>query len=777
MEERTMNRAELRLHSVVSDEISLATARDMLQSAASRGCTALAITDLNSVQSFPELSYFRNRHTPEVKLIYGASLEQDRPVTILAKNRKGLKALYQIISALETTQTGKRCPLSFLTKHRKHLLLGTGIGKGSLYDAIKNNKPLQRLAAYYDYIELLPEFEPQISQKLYRLGKELGIPVVAAGNCHCVFPHHQDYTKAYLGVRRGKPTQDIYTHLRDTAEMLELFSYLGEEAAYEVVVTNPNRLAEEIEAIDPMAADLPAFTLPKANETLRTLCTQKLEAIYGQQPPRQAVLRLEEELGLLENSAHGTLFLLSHYLTKHLQEKGVFTGYRAAVGSTLIAYLLGISDISPLPAHHLCPECKHTEFVPAAFSGYDLPKKNCPHCGAAMRADGHNIPYETCLGPAGDLNPDIDINVPAASQADALGFLVDYLGEDRVAFGGSTRHLRRKVAESYLRVACHMFGTTMDEEELKYAAETLSNLKESDSYLQHAIMLLPENMQWEEITPLRTLNPAGPGGICHATHLSHLQLYDIIPKLDVLPLPLLDRLQALFAATGVKPEDVDYQDPQVYALCRDLDTNGIPEFHTDFVKRILPKVDNMCFSNLVKVSGMAHGTDVWCGNAENIWEDHLFCELVATRDDIFLTLREYGLDQKTAYTIMTTVRKGRFMQNSQRNSQLTELMENAGVHGWYISSLKRIAYLFPKAHAAHYVKMSITAAWFKVHYPEAFYNVTLKHLDAAPYLTWSEEQLQDRLESLRFPDRSEEKEQQIVALLLEARRKNIPLTL
>ena len=750
-------RVELHLHTTMSDDPSVITPNEVILSAWDMGHTAVAITDLNSVQSFAEVARYQKKYANNIKVIYGAEVAYRKDgaigrAALLAQNADGLRELYRIISSLRD----QAVDWQIIESNRANLLVG-----GLSWTGEVENVTL------YDYIAITPTTrqEEQCQQwHLYTRAKEINIPVVAVGNCHYLDGEDQ-ICKEILDKIREVSQEEESTPYRNTEKMLEAMAYLGEDVAWEVVVTTPNKLADSVQWIDPVGWEYPAFSLPKAYETVCSLCEEKLKTLYGQHPPAGIRNRLDTELALVK--PHVSMYLLAHLLVRHLQEKGAVTGFRGTIGSTLIAHLLHISDMNPLPAHYRCPACKYIEFAPAV-SGYDLPEKTCPYCGAPMRGDGHNIPFETCMGIDGELAPDIDINGPKALQREAKWFITELLGENRVVLAGIVSTLNQRLTSCYVQNYLEQCGEEDSPEVVKRITDRLIGVKKHDGVMPWGLVLLPEGMEWEDITPTRSVENA-VSGLDKATHIDYYAVDHALPKLDVLSYGVLDRVQKLFAVTGTKPEDIDYHDPKVFALFESLDTCGIPEFSSDFTKGLLSRVGDLCFSNLVRVSGIAHGTMVWCGNGEHLWEEHSFGELIGDRDDVFLTLRKYGIDQQTAYTIMTTVRKGRFGTDTPRNQQLTEILEQAGVPDWYIASMKKICYLFPKAHAAHYTKLALTLAWFKVYYPAQFYDVTLDEMGAEEFDRESNDDLLRRLTYVEGEDHCVHGRVEMLALLLEAR--------
>ena len=471
----------------------------------------------------------------------------------------------------------------------------------------------------------------------------------------------------------------------------------------------------------------PPFAIPGAHAAMKHICKEKLQSLYGANPPFRFVERLDDELSLASRGNISSIYMLLHHLSVRLQEKGGKIGIRGTLCSTLISFLLGITDINPLPAHYRCPNCDYVKFS-SKDSGYELLPQNCPRCGAALYSDGHDIPYEACLALAeGQPIETLDINVSASAWEKAVGFLVEFLGDEQIACAGEWNN-----------PVC--------------------------------FMLLPEGMKFEDVTPITNLTPP----VCGVRKQTALPGYELTPTLlrvILLPHNDYDRIRWLHRITGIKSEDIDYRDPHIYKLFQNLDTCGISGFSTDHSKKILQKCKAMQFSDLVRICGMTCGTNVWENNGELLLHCHSFRDLISTRDDIFLALRKHGITSKTAQAVMECVRKGKFYEDTEQNHKLTQQLLRAGVPAWYVESMQKIHYLFPKTHAAHYAKMAATLAWFKVYYPKAFYHVSLAIMKAGDLLQYSEEALREKRKTLAC----EESNLEVIDLLLEARRRKISL--
>jgi DNA polymerase-3 subunit alpha (Gram-positive type) len=426
---------------------------------------------------------------------------------------------------------------------------------------------------------------------------------------------------------------------------------------------------------------------------MKHICKKKLQALYGTNPPFSFVERLDDELSLADRGNISSIYMLLHHLAIRLREGGGKIGLRGTLGSTLISFLLEITDINPLPAHYRCPDCGYTALV-CKDSGYELHQDTCPNCDALLRGNGHDIPYEICTElTQGKPIETVDINVSASAWEKAVSFLVEFLGEEQIA------------------CACEWNNPV-------------------------CFMLLPEGMKFEDVTPITDLTPP----VCGVRKQTVLPGYELAPTLlrvILLPHDDHDRIQLLHRITKTTPEDIDYSDPSLYKLFQNLDTWGIPGFSTNHSKAILQQLEDVQFSDLVRICGMTCGTNVWENNGGTLLQNHSFRDLISTRDDIYLTLRKHGISSKEAQAVMERVRKGKFRKEIDQNCELTQLLLRAGVPAWYVESMRKIHYLFPKAHAAHYAKMAATLAWFKVHYPKEFYNATQQDLRVEELLHYS----------------------------------------
>ena len=496
---QTLERIEFNLHTAASDDASIITPKEAVRKARSLGQTAFAVTSLNSVQDYYELEKELEKADDGFRILYGVTVELEpaERVVLLARNRAGLRGIYEVVSSLHLQDGHKIADRNVVEKHRKNLLCGSESRFGAVVAALRGeatDEALIRLAAHYDYLELHPSQPPEQNKRLCKIGKAAGVPVVAVGNCHYLEPQEQICQKLTEPFR-DRSMGGTQTHFRSTEEMLTDLAYLGEDAAFEVSVTNPNQLSAQIDTLRPLSAEnIPAFALPNAAQRVRSICQERMADLYGACPPEPIRGRLEEELTLFGDEARSSLFLLTHDISEKLHRRGVPTELRHPMGSTLISYFLQISEVNPLPAHHRCPKCKYTEFVPEAGSGYDLPKAVCPHCGTPMQGDGHAIPYETALS-----YHDLNIYVPDSEHETTIGYIVDYLGRDRVAFGGIFGVRWPTNTVLLLR------NQGADEETISQFKDKLQKIKSSEGMMPDTLLLLPKGLHFCDITPLRKL--------------------------------------------------------------------------------------------------------------------------------------------------------------------------------------------------------------------------------------------------------------------------------
>ena len=761
-------RVELHAHTQMSAMDSVVSVSKLIQTAARWGWDAVAITDHGVVQAFPEAMNTVADRELAIKVIYGMEgyLTDDdykKPhadhVMMLAKNQAGLQNLYRLVtlSHLRYFHHQPRIPKRVLAEHREGLLLGAAAcGEGELVRAVaagKSEEELLAIAGFYDYLEIQPieNYAPlirsgeypglrtdedlrDINRKIAELAKKLGKLLVAAGNVHCLDPEDDIYRKILQTATSDEDAEHQPPFfLRTTEEMLEEFAYLGEELAYETVVTNPRRIADMIGRLKPIPDDLYLPKLPDSDNILKEMAYQRAHQWYGNNLPDIVKARLDWELDAIFRYEFSALYLIAQKLVKKSNEDGYLVGSRGSVGSSFVATMAGITEVNPLPPHYRCPKCKYSEFINDGSygSGYDLPDKRCPNCGEPLTKDGHDIPVSVFLGFEGDKVPDIDLNFATDYQPVAHEYMKQLFGDDHVYRAGTVTTVWGKTAYQYARSYYEKKGEKKSDVFLRHIAKGCVGTKRATGKHPGGLMIVPQDMDVHCFTPLQ--HPDDRIDLEEVTtHFDYHAISGRIIKCDILGHDDPAMLKMLQDMTGFDPRTVPFDDPQTLSLFTSTEalgvspkelgittgTLGVPEFRTQFTQYMLNESKPTCFSELVKISGLSHGTSTWVGNADLLIRNGTCTlhDIVALRDDIMMYLIRKGVDTLPAFNVMESVRKGKGIR-----PDIVEQLRNAGVPEWYIKSCQKIQYLFPRAHAVAYVMMSFRIAYYKVHYPEAFY--------------------------------------------------------
>lgn len=785
-------RVELHLHTNMSAMDGMTSAKELVSRAIAWGHKAIAITDHGVVQAFPEAC--NTAAKAGIKIIYGMEgylvdddafyddygfgvddeipaeyiekvrAEKTYHIIIIAKNTQGLKNLYKLItdSNLKFFKRRPRIPRHRLMQFREGLIIGSACEAGELYRALvdqKSDEDILRIASFYDYLEIQPngnnafmlrsqderyerfktvEDLENVDRQIIHIADKLGKMVVATCDVHFIDPGNAVFREILMtSMGFSDASQQAPLYFRTTEEMLAEFAYLGEETAKEVVITNPNKIADLCESgMTPFPRGTFPPSLEGADEDLTRICWERTKKDYGDPVPENVAKRLEKELKSIISNGFGVLYMIAQKLVQNSEEHGYYVGSRGSVGSSFVAHAAGISEVNPLPPHYICKKCKHSEFFMdgSVGSGYDLPPKDCPNCGIPMHRDGHDIPFETFLGFKGDKQPDIDLNFSGEYQFYAHRYTEELFGIDHTFKAGTIGTIADKTAYGFVKKWLEVKGITVNRAEEDRLTKGCTGVKRTTGQHPGGMVVVPASNDAEDFTPIQHPADDVSGGL-RTTHFDFHSLHDTILKLDNLGHDVPTLYRHLEDSTGINVFDVDICDPKLYELLTSPEPLGVtaeeigcetgtlslPELGTPFVRGMLMEAKPKNFSDMLQISGLSHGTDVWLGNAQELIKNGIctISEVIGTRDNIMVYLMHKGLEPDMAFKIMEIVRKG------NATKLLTEAhikaMKEHNVPDWYIDSCMKIKYMFPKAHAAAYVSAAMRLAWYKVYKPTEYY--------------------------------------------------------
>jgi len=655
-----------------------------------------------------------------------------------------------------------RLPKSVIAAHREGIIIGSACEAGEVYQAFykqKSHEEILKIAEFYDYLEIQPlinnRFLTQdrteggrypdrrqltvdelkdINRQIVELGEEMGKPVVATTDAHYDSPTSAIYRNIIMagqGYKDAESGEGLY--LRTTDEMMEEFSYLGDERARKVVIENTNLIANQIGELLPVPKGKFPPKIPGAEDTLRETCMNKAHSIYGNPLPEEIATRLDKELNSIIDNGYAVMYVSAQMLVKKSLEDGYLVGSRGSVGSSFAATMAGITEVNPLDPHYICPECKHLEWGDMELydCGIDMPPKKCPKCGAEMNRDGYTIPFATFLGFDGDKEPDIDLNFAGEYQPIAHKYVGVIFGEKNVFKAGTVGTIADKTAFGYVSKFYEEQGIPINKFEKDRLTQHCTGVKRTTGQHPGGIIIVPDDHEIYEFCPVQ--HPANDvKSDIITTHFDYHKIDENLLKLDILGHNVPSMIRQLQDMTGIDPLTVPLTDRKVISIFNGIEaldikipdykfkhgSYAIPEFGTSFVRQMLDDTKPDKFADLVRISGFSHGTDVWLNNAQDYIRQGVATmrEVISTRDDIMNYLMLKGIENKTSFQIMEDVRKNRPLKEAQ-----LEVMKSHGVPDWYIDSCIKIQYMFPRAHAVAYTMMSFRMAWYKVYYPREFY--------------------------------------------------------
>lgn len=790
-------RVELHLHTNMSGMDGINTASEYVEEAKKHGMSAIAITDHSVVQAFPEA--YKAAQKNDIKLIYGmegyfvddtekgisniSKINECNNVpyykgkryhiTILVENKIGLKNMYRLVSKSYTEHFWK-VPIilkSELIKYREGLIYGSACSEGEIFEAVledKSHEELDKISDFYNFLEVQPiennkhlietgrvadeDGLRELNKRIVDLGKRNSKMVVASGDVHFLNVDDAECRKILMH-NRGFENCDSQPDLRlkTTDEMINEFSYLGEDTAKEIVIRTPNIIADLVDddiELFPQINNYPKMKDSEEQIRMRSYnCARKQ---YGENIPHFVEERLNWELERIIENGYADLYMIASEIVKPSHEKGYVVGSRGGIASSIVAYFLNITEINPVAPHYYCEKCGYAELNDSANCGCDLPDKICPECGRELLKDGFNITAETFMGAEGDREPDMDFNFAPEIWDEIVAELKVMFGENHIVRAGTIAQISEKLARRYLEEYCNekeiVYSSVKENEYIR----KLQNVKRTTGIHPGGFYIIPQETEISDYTPIQ--HPAKNVNMdVVTTHFDNWSLLGSLFKFDILMHDTQSMLHKLEQFTGVNPETIPLNDEKTMKLFSEVRTCGVPEFYTDFVKNMMETTGINSFDDLIRISGLSHGTGAWFGNGECAIEEGVkLSDLISTRDDITSYLCKNGYENKEAFKIAEMVRKGKGLTKEQEE----EMYQN-GIPEWYIDSCNTVKYLFPRAHTASYILLAYRVAYYKAHYPLEFYcayfTVNADRFDADLLINNSDE-LKDRIAEYRESD-------------------------
>ncbi len=773
-------------------------------------------------------------------------------INLIVQNQVGLRNLFHIVSTASTTNFHREPRLlkSFLEKNREGILVGSGCMNSAFFETALNKEyeDLKAIGDFYDYFELQPlsdfsylkddmeDYKTRIKEtmmKIIRLGDELNIPVVATGDVHHLLEADKRYREIYVStplvggglhpLSRHKTVPSQY--FRTTKEMLDEFSFLDEDLRREIVITNTHLINNKIEWVKAFRPDLYAPTddflalegIPSIENKLIKMVTDKAKSMYGEELPRIVDDRLTKEIKSITDNKFSTVYYISHLLVKKSLDEGYLVGSRGSVGSSLVATMMDITEVNPLPPHYVCPKCHFSTFkmtteqktryglkddemkfqktLSEKDTGFDLPDDYCPTCGAKMNKDGHDIPFETFLGFKGDKVPDIDLNFSGDYQPAVHEYIREIFGVERAFRAGTIGTVAEKTAFGYVRGYCEKKDISMRKAEMEHIASQITGVRRSTGQHPGGIVVVPNYKEIIDVTPVQF--PADDtSSNWRTTHFDYHSFEDNLFKLDVLGHDDPTMIRYLMDYVLENPldfpfttaQEIPMDDPNVYSLLNttetigltkedlnsDVASFGVPEMGTKFVREMLKDSRPNTFADIVKISGLSHGTDVWLNNAKDLvtgksrYGKIPFEKVIGCRDDIMVGLISWGMNEATAFEISEFIRKGKAAKMPDKWEGYKLIMKEHKIPDWYIWSCGQIKYMFPKAHATAYVMMALRIAWFKFYHPIVFYSAyfSKRASDFDVYaMKGGEYEIRKRMNEIEDKDKITETEKRLYTVL------------